>query len=199
MLKELVADQPSGASDEAVCLLTVHALNLFDAFTIWVRDGRFDIATYLLRGLWDAPALVAFCSQSDADARLFMWGHDNKIAMKSRLAVVNALERSGDKDLAEVINQNYLTEYDSVQATAHLSSLHLDKLVGAEGDAKVPILFGREDAQQARIMLAPAFKCEITFLALLWSARPTIFGTTGFSRFGELHDSVAEWMDLNTI
>src|SRR5688572_29244796 len=63
-LARQAGNEPS-PSDEAVILLGCHAYNLVDSLFQLLTDGRFDVALYLLRPLWDASALIVGAGISD--------------------------------------------------------------------------------------------------------------------------------------
>ena len=177
--------------DETALLLACHGWNVFVAVMDSTVAGKFDVAAYLLRPLFDIGPLILVCANDDERAQRFR--NDKYRGGQARKDLVS-LVNTGEPELAEGVSRIWKDDADATHELSHAGYVHFDKLVEQRGDAIHPILGGRPDAHEAKGLASAAIAAEVKLLRWLLLSRPGYFGERWLDRFEAIETPLSGWI-----
>lgn len=154
-----------GSREQAVIELGVHSLNLYaGAFALLVR-GQFDVAPYLMRGLYDVPCLILATDGEEAIAERFL-SEDDELKPSDARRWVEA-----NHDYARVfLNQSdeirsFMNEY------SHVGRYQTKSMLDVSDGGITPTFGGRRDEWRVHRDTAVVGKFEMLALTALGQTR----------------------------
>ncbi len=178
----------------AVVDLATHAFSLFVSQLELSATGRFEVAVYLGRALFDCAWLSVACGQDAEIAQ--QWRSGDLRAGDARQEVVARFRASHGAEAADLVDERLRHYSRPLQDLAHASPYHAGLARDADG---VRFVAGRDDdrlyrdtvlgAVQHELFVLNAFSVRLEWLGAEWEAA---FNAVS-QRFTELH---ARWSDL---
>jgi len=182
----------SSNAEQALLLLICHSANLFLETSAMVFAGRFDVAFYLLRPLYDCSTLTRFLALSEVRATHFLEGGAVR-ASESRIAWVDEIRALGqmqpdawedDPGLPDEVNRILKDNAFALNSFTHVSYNHVRRLLEIDGERNIPTVGGRTDTTEATDMLRAVAHSEMFALSQL--------------RIGVAHMMSDEWAGATT-
>ncbi len=172
-VQEFVRTTPGdGPPKRAVVVLASHSYNTYIAALDLVVRGLFDVAAYLMRGLFDVPCLILVTGHDPESAERFWSNSDELKASDARKWV-----QSNHAD-ADVLLQEVDELYRFMNEFSHTGQHHGKSLLDVKSGGITPTFGGRLDDRRALIDVAIIGKLEMLTL-------------TALSEFGAASD--AQW------
>lgn len=127
----------------AVVMLGWHSYNVYTSALDLVVRGLFDVASYLMRPLFDMPSLILATAGDEENAKRFLPDGMGLRAAKARKWVKRRPE------LADAFEPEPGL-YDAMNKYAHTSPYHAESLLDIADDGIVPAVGGRRDDLRAQ-------------------------------------------------
>jgi hypothetical protein len=177
--------------DECVLLLGGHGLNLLIGTVELIVKGQFDVASYLLRALFDCESLSYAVHAKPELADRFL--ADDLRSFEGRRMIIENI-RSLDPDLADFLDKRYRDEFDAANDMSHVNLTQLDKLVTSDGQSITPVVGGRCDGIVARRMTGVVVEHEHWHLTWFAAFRTDTMGPDWTARYKACGESMRPWM-----
>lgn len=177
--------------EEAIITLGCLGLNLYVETLALTIQGLFDVASHLLRGLSDCQSLTFAAGSDEQLAKRFL--KDKLKASQARKAYVAYLRAAGEDELADKMNDRYKKEAGAANSLAHVSTVHIGKIMEVGDDVITPVLLGRSDSRQCRLYWLAAVDPEHNLLTWLHAFRDTSLGSDWIEKFEDVTTRFRQW------
>jgi hypothetical protein len=185
------AGRTPNAQDESLMLLGTHGLNMFIGASELICKGQFDVASHLMRGIFDCESLLYAVASGAERADRFMNG--DLRSHEGRRLVVDAI-RSADPELASFMDGRFKDEFDAANEMSHVNLTHVDKLLQRDGDSIMPVVGGRPDRDLARRMFGAVLEHEHWHLTWFAAFRRDVVGEDWYTRYVGTRETLRSWM-----
>ena len=185
------AGQDPTKSDKAIIRLGCHGFNLYVSALSLITRGLFDVASHLMRGLFDCQALVYATGSSEDLAKRF--GDGSLAASDARKILIEILNAAGEAETAERFERKYKEEREASNSLAHVSMIHAEKVLEVTGDAATPMLLGRFDEAECRNFWLISLEQEFWTVTWFYALRRPLFHDEGIAQWEAMRRSFTKW------
>ena len=185
------AGQHPTESDKAIIRLGCHGFNLYVSALSLITRGLFDVASHLMRGLFDCQALLYATGSSEDLAKRF--GDGSLAASDARKRLIETLNAAGEAETAERFERKYMEEREASNSLAHVSVIHAEKVLEVTEDVATPVVLGRFDQAECRNFWLIPLEQEFWMVTWLYALRRPLFHGEGIAQWEAMRRSFTKW------
>lgn len=132
--------------EQAALLVSTHGYNLYVGALASILRGQFDVAAYQLRPLLEAWVVFVAVARDEDFARRFL---SHQLGTQDAWKRTRQELQKVEAELTQALDKTFREEWSVTNDLAHVSALHVDRLVERAGRSITPHAGGLLDREQA--------------------------------------------------